>query len=121
MGGLLTGQPLVARRHQRQRVSVPVAVRCVAAGPGTVAGAVPVVAAVRVVTRSSGRVLVQQVGVGGGSSGPGGRRDLDLARAFHSLQREGRDAQAAAAAPGPKASVSPVLTTLAVLPQVLRI
>lgn len=115
------GQPLVPRRHQRQRVSVPVAVRCVAAGAGTVAGAVPVVAAVGVVPRSSGRVLLQQVGVGGGSSRPGGRRDLDLARAFHRLQREGRNAQTAATAPGFEPGVSPVLTTLAVLPQVLRI
>lgn len=98
MGDLLIGQPLVPRRHQRQRVSVSVAVRCVAAGAGTVAAGVSVVAVVGVVPRSSGRVLVQQVGLGGGSSRPGGRWNLDLARAFHSLRSEGQNAQTAAAA-----------------------
>lgn len=67
---------------------MPVPVRCVAAGTGTVAIVVSVVAAVREAPRSSGRVLVQQVGMGGGPSRPGGSWDLDLAGTFHCLRRE---------------------------------
>lgn len=67
---------------------MPVAVWRVAAGAGTVAVALSVVAAVRVAPCSSGRVLVQKVGMGGGPRRPGGCWDLDLARAFHGLQRE---------------------------------
>lgn len=69
---------------------MPVPVWCVAAGTGTVAIAVSVVAAVGVAARSSGWVLVQQVGMGGGPSRPSGCRDLDLAGTFHCLQRERR-------------------------------
>lgn len=67
-----------------------VAVRRGAAGSGTVAVSISaLVTAVRVAPLSFGVMLhVQQVGVGGSSRWPGGCRDLDLARAFHCLQRE---------------------------------
>lgn len=54
-------EPLVARRHQRQCVSVTVAVRRVAPRLGAVAAGVAVVAAVRVSSRPPGRVLIQEV------------------------------------------------------------
>lgn len=65
-----------------------VAVWRVAASAGTVA-VVPVVTAVRVPPCSPGRgVVLQEVRMGGCPGWPGGCWDLDLARAFHSLQRD---------------------------------
>lgn len=65
-----------------------VAVWRVAASAGTVAVVVPVVTAVRVPPCSPGRVVLQEVRMGGRPGWPGGCWDLDLARAFHSLQRD---------------------------------
>lgn len=83
---VLLGEPLVARRHQWQCVSVAVAVWRVAPRLGAVAAGVTVVAAVRVSSRPSGRVLIQEVGVGGGPGGPAGCWDLDGARTLHRLE-----------------------------------
>lgn len=54
----------------------------------TVAATVSVIAAIRVASCSSGRVLVQQVGLGGSPRWSGADWDLDLARAFHCLETE---------------------------------
>lgn len=88
---IIVRQPLVPRRHQRQRVSMPVAFRRGATTAvtviGTVAAGVDVVAAIRVASRSSRRLLIQQVGLWGRPSWSGrcGHWDLDLTRTFHCL------------------------------------
>lgn len=85
---VLVREPLVARRHQRHCVSVTVALRRVAPRLGAVAAGVAVVASVRVSSRPPGRVLIKEVRVGGGTGRPRGRRNLDGAWPFHSLERD---------------------------------
>lgn len=114
-------QPLVPRRHQRQRVRPPVVVRRAAASAGAVVVALSVVAAVGVAPRPSGWVLVQQVGVGGGPRWPGGSWDLDLARAFDRLWSERREGSETPRHGRAVVQGLPfILTTLAVFPHVLR-
>lgn len=109
-------QPLVARRHQRQSVSVSVAVGGRAAA--SVLVVFSVVATVRIAARFPGSVRFQQVGMGRGPTWPGGGRDLNLSGPFHSLEVE-TEWLSFVSLNLSVVCVVCLLTTLAVLPHVL--